>query len=147
MSKKRITVLYDYIDDQLVPQKYVVYFGAGGIDWDMHKSLYIPVEAPFQIQSGEDLASDLMSMTISYDELLRHPEKPNSFGINLSLVKHRVEKKGGDIWGIEQFILLISDIEDIMQMTLLSERIRQVYREKHARGGVSNERTRQKTRR
>ncbi|MED1794993.1 hypothetical protein [Brevibacillus nitrificans] len=37
---------------------------------------------------------------------------------------------GGDIWAIEQFILLVSDIDEAMQMTLLSERIRQKYKEK-----------------
>ena len=132
MSKKRITVLYDFIDDQLVPMKYIFYFGTGCIDWDKHSTLYIPVEAPFRLEEPDDFPSDVVSLSISYDELLRHHEKPNSFGINLPLVKSRVEKKGGDILSVEQFILLVSDIEESMQMTLLSERVRQVYRDKYS---------------
>ncbi|KKX52539.1 hypothetical protein [Brevibacillus borstelensis] len=131
MSQKRISVLYDFIDDQFVPMKYIIYFGAGFIDWNKNSSIYILIEAPFYLQQLDDFSSDVVSMSISYDELLRHHNKPNSFGINLNLVKHRVEKMGGDIWGIEQFILLVSDIEEAMQMTLLSERIRQKYKEKH----------------
>ncbi|MGO0058595.1 hypothetical protein ACTID9_00770 [Brevibacillus fluminis] len=130
---KHISVLYDFIDDQFVPMKYVVYLGAGFINWDKNNSMYIPVEAHFRLQEPDDFTSDVVSMSISYDELLRHHEKPNSFGINLALVKKRVEKAGGDVWSIEQFILLISDIEEVMQAPLLSERIRQVYKEKHAK--------------
>lgn len=128
-----IKVIYDYHEGQLVPMKYLIYFGAGGIDWDKYKTVYIPVEAPFQLQQPDDFPSDIVSFSISFDELLRHPEKSNCFGINLSLVRHRIEKKGGDVWSIEQFVLLVSDIEEVMQMTLLSERIRQVYREKYAK--------------
>lgn len=130
MGTKKITVLYDFIDDQFVPIKYLFYFGAGCIDWDKHSTLYIPVEAPLRLEDPDDFPSEVVSMSISYDELLRHPEKPNSFGINLPLVKRRVEELGGDIWAIEQFILLVSDIDEAMQMTLLSERIRQKYKEK-----------------
>jgi hypothetical protein len=132
MSKK-ITVLYEYHEGEFVPMKYLIYFGAGGIDWGKHKTVYIPVEAPFQLQQLDDFPSDIVSFSISFDELLRHPEKPNSFGIDLALIRRRVEKKGGDVWSIEQFVLLVSDIEEVMQMTLLSERIRQVYREKYAK--------------
>lgn len=132
MSQKRITVHFDFIDDQFVPMKYIIYFGAGFINWNDNNSMYIPVEAPFHLQAPDDFPSDVVSMSISYDELLRHHDKPNSFGINLALLKHRVEKAGGDLWGIEQFILLVSDIEEAMQATLLSERIRQKYREKHS---------------
>lgn len=132
MSTKRITVLYDFIDDQFVPMKYIIFFGAGFIDWNKNHNLYIPVEAPLHLQEPDDFPSNVVSMSISYDELLRHHEKPNAFGINLALVKQRVEKAGGDIWGVEQFVLLISDIEETMQMNLLSERIRQKYKEKHA---------------
>lgn len=136
MTKKKITVLYDFIDDQFVPMKYLFYFGAGCIDWDKHSTLYIPIEAPFHLEQPDEFPSEVVSLSISYDEILRHQDKPNSFGINLKLVKERIEKKGGDIWGVEQFILLISDIEEVMQMALLSDRIKQVYRDKYSKSNL-----------
>ncbi|WP_232695510.1 hypothetical protein [Brevibacillus daliensis] len=122
MPKKRISVIYEKIDGNIVPQKYVIYFGAERINWEEHKRMYFSIEAPFQLHDEEDFYSETVSMSISYDELLRHPEKLNSFGINLELVHKRIKGYGYPPEEIEQFILLIADLEEIMQMTYVKER-------------------------
>lgn len=115
----KATVFYEYdIEGNKVPKWYVLHVGSYSLDWSK-SSLYIPIEAPFQIQDAENFNNQTMSLTVSMGELIQNPDKPHHFGIDLSSVKKDAEKRGVNVEEVEQFILLVGDIEEIMQMTII----------------------------
>ncbi|MGO4500035.1 hypothetical protein AB4114_29590 [Paenibacillus sp. 2RAB27] len=104
-----------------VPDKLNISFGPGNIAW--HKNfLYIPLEAPFRPKAAEDYADDSIGVSIHFEDLTKHPERPNQFGIDIHSVVRRLEKlkyQEGlhfEYSDIEQFIIQMADIEEIMQM-------------------------------
>jgi hypothetical protein len=119
----RVTVYYDYdIEGNKGPKWCVLSFSSNSIDWNTN-TMYIPIETPFQAQELSDFHHQTMSITVSMGELLRHPDKPQHFGINLPVVKKDAELRGKNPYDIEQFILLVGDIEEIMQMEIFEDRI------------------------
>jgi hypothetical protein len=114
----RATVLYEYdIEGIKAPKWYILHIGSYTLDWGK-EAIYIPIEAPFQLQEAEDFSNQTMSFTITMGELIRNPEKPHHFGINLSAVQDEAEKRLVNVDDIEQFIFIVGDIEEIMQMTI-----------------------------
>jgi hypothetical protein len=119
----KATVYYEYdIEGNKAPKWYLLHFGSYSLDWSKN-TLYIPIEAPFQMQEAEDFSNQTMSLTVSMGELIRNPDKPHHFGINLSAVKKDAENRGVDVEEVEQFIFLIGDIEEIMQVEIFADRI------------------------
>ncbi|WP_135553260.1 hypothetical protein [Paenibacillus cymbidii] len=118
----KISVFYDYYEDKLVPQKMAVYYGRGVIDWSKEKAI-ISLAAPFKRKLAEDFSDEVLSLAISIDDLILLYDRPNHFGIHLPTVKNRLNQTRGDMMpfdrsDIEQFIIQMSDIEEIMQMDL-----------------------------
>lgn len=116
---------------ELEPVRLNIYFGRGGIRWDK-PYFYQQLEIPFERRTPADwYDEDVCSVSINQNELVRNEDKPDHFGIYLPAVIERIEQQlaearkefGGrheqfDFENIEQFIIQISDIEDVMQMQL-----------------------------
>jgi hypothetical protein len=119
----KATVFYEYdIEGNKLPKWYLLHFGSYSLDWSQN-SFYIPIEAPFQIQEAEDFNNQTMSVTVSMGDLIRNPDKHHHFGIDLSSVKKDAEKRGVNIEEIEQFIFLVGDIEEILQVEIFADSI------------------------
>lgn len=122
----KIKVYYDYdIEGKLVPLWYVVRFGAGKLDWTKNM-IYIPVEAPFELMEAEEFSSTDLGISVYMDDLTVNPDKPGTFGIRLAPVKQRIEELGFDVYDIELFVLQVADIEEVLQMTIIRDRIAQM---------------------
>ncbi|MGG1554567.1 hypothetical protein [Paenibacillus ferrarius] len=119
----KISVYYSEHSEDFhpVPDKLNIFFGLGRISW-YKQYLYIPLEAPFYPKTAEDYLDDSMGVSIHYEDLTRHPERPNHFGIDIHSVVRRLEKLkyqegvNFEYNDIEQFIIQVADIEEIMQM-------------------------------
>lgn len=110
-----IKVFYDYHDDGIKPFKMVIKFRPGQIQWEKNK-LIVPLTAPFQRQMSDQFSDGVLSASILLDDLIVDPEKPNTFGIYLPYIKERYKDYGPVLEDIEQFIIQMSDIEEVMQM-------------------------------
>jgi hypothetical protein len=113
----KISVYYDYFEDQLCPIWMIIYFGQGHINWNSD-TVYFPIDSPFERHMAEDFSAEVMSLSVSQNELLLHPNKPGYFGINKALLLKQIKKeyKEADPFEVEQFIIQISDLEEILQM-------------------------------
>jgi hypothetical protein len=115
----KITVYHDYIDGKNAPLWYVINFGSAGIDWSKNY-VYVPVEAPFQLQRAEDFNDVTLGVSVTIGDITVNSEKPGYFGIHLPSVMKRVENvcknTGLDFIDIKQFIIQICDLEDVLQM-------------------------------
>ncbi|MGO4890339.1 hypothetical protein ACJ2A9_21535 [Anaerobacillus sp. MEB173] len=111
----RATVYYDYHEGEQVPVWFVLYFGAGKIKWE-EDYLYVPVYAPFEKQAAQDFHDDTLSFSISIGDLTKRSEMPEHVGVYLPNVKKKIKELGGDPLDVEQFIFLVADIEEVMQM-------------------------------
>lgn len=115
----KITVYYDFIIEKIAPLWYVINFGSTGIDWSKIY-VYIPIEAPFQLQKAEDFDDAILSASVTIGDITVNSQKPGYFGIHLPSVMKRVEsvckQTGLEIIDIKQFIIQICDLEDILQM-------------------------------
>lgn len=120
MAKIKVFYEYDQFQDGLAPIWYVLQFGITGMDWTK-QTVYISLSAPFEKQDPEEFHDDIIGMTIEMADLVRNEIRPKQFGILLPYVKARAERLGYDISDIKQFIIQVSDIEEVMQMTLFRD--------------------------
>lgn len=115
MAKVKVYYEHFYESDRLAPIWYVINFGFTKIDWSK-KTMYVPLNAPFERQNMEDFSDVVMGVSIEISDLTLNPERPKSFGIHLPLVKERIEKLGYESFEVEQFIIQVRDIEEVMQL-------------------------------
>lgn len=114
-----ISVYYDYYDDVLSPKWMLIKFKSGELDWNKNY-LYVPVNVPFKRKLAEDFGGLDLGLTITLVDFVMSEDKPNQFGISFESIKARVNKMRGDgnfpymLDEINQFILLISDLEEIL---------------------------------
>jgi hypothetical protein len=113
----KIKVFYDYHEGEQVPIWYVIRFNASELDYN--KTLYIPIEAPFEATSLDGFDESIMAVSIFISDLTLNPNKINRFGIHLPAIHQRLELSGVDTLDIEQFVLQVSDIEEILQMKVI----------------------------
>jgi len=118
----RSTVYYDYFDGIKAPKWFVLYFGSGNINWE-EELIYLPIEAPFELHAVEDFDNDILSATVTMGDMIRSEGKPNELGIYLPRVKQTIINYGGDIQDVSQFIMLVSDIEETLQLNIVREHL------------------------
>lgn len=111
----KISVYYDYYEGELLPKWKVINLKDNNIDWSKN-FVYIPVEAPFQKKSIEDFHSDEMSVTVEMKDLTLNAYKPNAYGINLPNIVARLKEHDIDPCEVNNFILLVGDIEELLQV-------------------------------
>lgn len=117
----KISVYYDYWENRLAPLWYVITFRELELDWDKERA-YIPITAPFQRKDSEDFDPDLLGLTVTLGDLIVHSEKPGKFGINLKALKERANMHGVDYQEIRQFVIQVGDLEDVLQMRMISDK-------------------------
>jgi hypothetical protein len=104
----------------LVPIWIIVRYGRGKINWDANQ-FYIPLEAPFYRKMREEFGDDDMSFTVTIEDLMIDVARPNGFLVNVKSILRRIhvlKEQGNDFnhFDIDQFIIQMSDVEEIMQM-------------------------------
>jgi hypothetical protein len=121
-----IRVYYDYHENGIAPIWLLIHFGRGRIDWSKEQ-IYLPIAAPFQRIEGEDINGETMSFTIQIEDLTVNPYEAGLYGIHLKRVLERLETQEEyqviDPDEIEQFVIQISDLEEVLHMN-----IREIYR-------------------
>lgn len=108
------TVVYDYHEGQEVPIWFVINVENEDIDWDT--TFLFNVDAPFQKRDINDFDELSMSLAIYLEDLTIPSNSNKPLGINLPVVKLRVEAIETDVQDIKQFVLQVSDIEDMLQL-------------------------------
>lgn len=114
----KISVYYDYYEGEFLPKWKVINLKDNNIDWSKN-FVYIPVEAPFQKKSIEDFQSDEMSVTVEMKDLTLNVYQPNAYGINLPNIAARLKEHNIDPDEVKNFILLVGDIEEVMQVNIV----------------------------
>jgi hypothetical protein len=113
---KKYKVFYDYYDGKKVPYMMVVNVKDNGIDW--YENIFtIQVQAPFELFAAEEFDHEAMNISVSIDELTLR-SKENQIGINLELIKRRLDEHEVDYYDISNFVIRIEDIEEVLQYTL-----------------------------
>lgn len=110
-----IKVYYDYHEGKLVPLWFVFKFKPGEIDWSKSR-INFRVDAPFQRMNTEDFNQSARGVSVIDSDLTLNALKPGYFGVDLQAVRKRVEKQGFEVDELEQFVIQVSDIEELMQM-------------------------------
>ena len=114
----KATVYYDYYDGVKAPKWYVLYFGSNNIDWEKDY-IFLPIIAPFELHGVEDFDNEIMSASITIGDLIKKDENPNELGIYLPRVRKTITDFGGEVQDVSQFIMLVSDIEEVLQMNAI----------------------------
>lgn len=115
----KTTIFYDYFEGQKVPIWFVVKLN-GLINWD-DEYVYLPVQAPFELQGREDFDPDMLSVTVTMGDLTRHIDKDNTIGVYLPRIKKTVNQFGGHVDEIEQFIFQVVDVEEVLQFAAVRD--------------------------
>ncbi|NEW07116.1 hypothetical protein GK047_14000 [Paenibacillus sp. SYP-B3998] len=111
----KLTILYDYHDDQLQPFLMSILFLPKELDWSK-STLYVPLQAPFQKLLAEEIDEEEAGISVLLDDLLINPRHPRRFGISLSTIKLRHAALSCQIQQINQLWMRMCDIEDVLQM-------------------------------
>jgi hypothetical protein len=121
-----IKVYYDYFENGIAPVWLLVHFGRGRIDWSKEQ-IYLPIVAPFQRIESEDIHEETISFTILIEDLTVNPYETGLYGIHLRNVLKRLqtreEYQAIHPDEIEQFVIQISDLEEVLQMD-----VRKIYK-------------------
>lgn len=119
-----ISVIYDYSYDGMWPAWMVLKPRCGCFDWST-ETIYVPIEAPFQRLSRDEMNDDSLGISIIQTDLVMSVKKPNHFGIYLPRVKLRLNKLRGEkltpffrMSDIEHLIIQMCDIEIVMGMNI-----------------------------
>lgn len=125
--KAKLSVYFDYIEAQLVPVWMILKFKPGGIDWNKDY-IYIPINLPFHRHVAEDFDDQIISLSIASTELVISPERPHHFGVHLPTVKMKINKLRGEEYApkflmddIQHLVIQICDIEEVLQMNVISQ--------------------------
>ena len=113
----KISVFYDYYEDNLVPLWYLIFFKKGELPWDREK-VYLSIDAPFQRVEMEDFITDSQGLTVTMADLIRHVDNPRKFGLYLPSLRKRALDAGFDYWETEHLIMQIGDIEELLQTSV-----------------------------
>ncbi|MBM7585795.1 hypothetical protein JOC86_002337 [Bacillus pakistanensis] len=101
---------YEDVDGKVIPYWYVLTFRPGEIDWDKDFYFYTPI-APFEFFERDEFDDEVVSASIYAADFIR---KGHQLGINLKLVKKRIDQYGVDPYVVRQLIVQIPDIEEVL---------------------------------
>lgn len=108
----RLSVYYDFYEDAMKPIILLASFRLGELDWNK-KTIYLPMIAPFKAHMMNEM-NLTSAASILLEDLTKHPEHNDRFGILLPTVKERYEQII-DLSRIEQFVIRLTDIEEVLQ--------------------------------
>jgi hypothetical protein len=117
-----ITVYYDYHEGIQVPLSYIITFSKGGLNW-LEENLYIPMESPFELHGVEDYVDSFLGLAVHSGDLTIPDHKPGYFGIYLPDLRRRIVEAGYDYWDVEQLVIRVTDLEELLQMDFIREKV------------------------
>ncbi|TYS50120.1 hypothetical protein [Bacillus infantis] len=109
----RQSVFYEEFEANTYPYWYGIAFDESDVDWEK-EIFYFDVNAPFERLQKEDLEDSFMSISVGSAEIVKSQHHRNRLGIVLKKLKKRAEDYDADFRKIRQFIILVSDIEEIL---------------------------------
>ncbi|MGI2294123.1 hypothetical protein [Paenibacillus sp. GXUN7292] len=83
--------------------------------WDWHHTLYIKIDAPFEVLTFEELDYDVLSVMVPDNVYVNHSIESNNIGLHLPSLYNYIKKHGWNVLDVRRLILRISDIEDTLQ--------------------------------
>lgn len=103
--------------EQQSPSLMVIDVKNSDINWD-DDILLIPVPVqPFEIHSIDSIDYDSMNLSVLMNELTVN-KSINHFGINLDLLKCRLNEHGGLPSDISNLMIRLCDLEEILHMAI-----------------------------
>ncbi|MBB3132152.1 hypothetical protein FHS19_006879 [Paenibacillus rhizosphaerae] len=122
-----ISVIYDYESQGMLPAWMLIKPNDGCFDWKS-EAFYIPIEAPFQKISREELNDYSLGLSVTQADLVMSVKHPNYFGIFVPRLKQRINQMRGEKYtpffhlaDIEHLVVQMTDIEIVMEMNVLSK--------------------------
>jgi hypothetical protein len=107
-------VYYDYIDGVQVPIWLVLTISAADINWE-NESLFIPVEAPFEVFAAGDFTESEYTYSVRLSEIMLNPlHYPGHIGLDLKKIKTVCQMI--DCHEIKNFVISFWDMEEILQL-------------------------------
>ncbi|WP_368657668.1 hypothetical protein AB3Z07_21390 [Metabacillus halosaccharovorans] len=109
-------VYYDYFDGVKVPIWIVIDVSGNEIDWN-ESLFHFHVQAPFNMQHSEGFDPYALNISIYMNELTSNMEE-NHIGVNLKLVKKRLDENEIEYSDISNFVIQVADIEEILKFSI-----------------------------
>lgn len=119
MPRQRL--YFEYVDNLLIPYVYVLTFKPGELKWDKPVHYYDAIP-PFNYVGIEELDDSLNNAVIYFSDFIFHENYSKRFGLNINVIKSRIQSHGVDPYVIHQLILPTDDISKLMSMIPSSER-------------------------
>lgn len=113
MPEQRL--FFEYINGVLSPFWYVLTFQLCEINWDKHVFYYQPIK-PFEFVEREEYDESLPGVTIHLSDLVFNYDLPGQIGINLNLVRKRIERNGVEPEVVRQLILTAPELDDFINL-------------------------------
>lgn len=110
----RIGVIYDFHDEGLKPFHLLIHISAGELDGNK-PIMYIPLQAPFEQMSAEDLEETGLGVSVLLSDITASFLHPHCFGIDMQSIRQRHKHMQLSIQEIERFVVRICDIEEVLQ--------------------------------
>lgn len=107
-------VYYDYFDGVKAPIWFVV--DADLINWD-DDTYSVFIQAPFDLYHADDFDQYDLNVSITMNELTLN-SKMQHIGINLRLLKIRLDEHAINYSNVSNFIIQVADIEEILTFSL-----------------------------
>lgn len=109
-------VFYDYFDGVKVPIWLVLDIRENKVEWN--DSIYtFQVQAPFDLHPSEYFDQYALNVSITMDELTLN-SKDNHIGINLELVKTRLDEHNINYSNVSNFVIQMADLEDVLSFAI-----------------------------
>lgn len=109
-------VYYDYFEGVEVPIWLVLDIRENKVEWN--DSIYtFQVQSPFELHPREYFDQHALNLSITLDELTLN-SKENHIGINLKLVKSRLDEHDINYSDVSNFVIQMTDIEDVLSFKI-----------------------------
>lgn len=122
-----LSVIYDYSYDGMWPAWMLIKPENGRFDWSAN-AFYIPIEAPFQRLSREEINDYALGLSVVQTDLVMSVGHPDHFGIYIPRLKQRINHLRGEKYtpffklaDVEHLIVQMYDIEMVMQMNIITK--------------------------
>lgn len=112
-----LTVLYDYYEDKMKAETFVLFCRRGELDWN-RRMLRLPLTAPFRPMCRDDYMDGSLHASVLLEDLTVCQDLPHAIGIDIGAMKRRYEETGLDLSDVCRLMIRMEDIEEVMQVEL-----------------------------
>ncbi|MBU5213259.1 hypothetical protein [Heyndrickxia oleronia] len=108
-------VYHEYVNEKLVPYWYVLTFKPFEINWDKPVHYYDVIK-PFEFIERDEFDESVITFSLKISDFLVNRDYQNKLGMNIKMIKNRIEVNEIDPEVIHQFILPYPDVEEILHL-------------------------------